>query len=530
MPRVARMGQNTDMPSALRLAPVLIALEIAVLAVWWRPALAPLGLLIAAAALWRRSGRTVFQWAAVRIGWRRRRAAGWDRGGPTGVLGRVEVLAERDDAGEQVALLDDGLGTVAVLAVEPTRLVWRAGDVGPDAADPAWAAVAGLLADPVRPAAVQLVRTRHGRVWLAVRVDPGRSSDAAKRRGGGAAGTRRAAVALASRAVAALGDAGLYARILNPAEAREVLAAAAQGPDPGPAASEAEEGWRGWQGVDGAARRYWAADRPAAEEWSSVTLAPVAGPGRGSRAGAGAADAVTCRVLHVGESVPGATALDGRHGPALLAAAPLAWDADLGPAARVAPPALAGLGPVAAADTGAGAGAGSTGLPLGFDADGREVHARLHRCAATSVALVGGPAVGALLIRRAQARTVVVTARPEAWTDLPPAVTVLSPATAFEHPGGPAEPGLVLWDRIVPAARPAWCAVVTLVEDPTPASAAALRTADLVLAHRLDEEQAETLAAALSLSARQAHWLARGPEDGLAVVEGPDLAFLALGA
>jgi len=87
----------------------------------------------------------------------------------------------------------------------------------------------------------------------------------------------------------------------------------------------------------------------------------------------------------------------------------------------------------------------------------------------------------------------------------------------------------VVWDRISPAARPAWCTVMELIEDLTPPSATALRAADLVLAHGMGPEQAGIFATALNLSARQAHWLAHGPEDGLAVVEGDELTFLALG-
>src|SRR5947209_17190189 len=108
-----RIGQNAGMPVALRLVPPLVALELAVLAAWWHPALIPLSLLISAAALWRRSRRGIPRWIAIGRDWRRRRALNRDLASPEELLDRVLVRSEPDGTGETVTVLEDDLGAVA---------------------------------------------------------------------------------------------------------------------------------------------------------------------------------------------------------------------------------------------------------------------------------------------------------------------------------------------------------------------------------------------------------------------------------
>jgi hypothetical protein len=490
------------MPLPARLVPALIALELAVLAAWWRPALIPLAVLVVALPTARRRGRRLSQWIAIRSGWRDRRRAGWDRGGPAGALARLTVTEERDRYGRRVAVIDDERGSAAILALDPPTLL---NGTGPT--EPPWSALTDLLADPVRPAAVQLVADPNGRSWLALRVDPECSADAVARRGGGTTGRRRAVHALAQRAATALTDAGLPATPLGSDDARTVLAATTRAAQ----LSGAAETWRGWNSgeAEDAPEQYFLAGR-AISGWTSVTLFPDDDPAK-----------VKCRILMRGDGGSGGVRLDGQHGPASLAAAPLAMDAaELGPPLRLDRSALPNLlGNDAAAmptiaTTPATVTTTRTGsVPLGYDRTGELRVALLHRSVPTDVVLVGGPTVATLLIRRAAAATVIVTTRPEAWSELGDQAELVAPGTEFSGPGSPVTPGLVLWDRILPStpARSAW-------------------SASVVLAHRLSADLATQFAAQLGLSDRQAGWLARGPEDGLAVVDGEELLFLALGA
>jgi hypothetical protein len=583
----------------------LIAVELAALAVLLAPrtavalaATAGAAALVTLLAVGRWRGRWLHERLALRLDLRRRHRTGWDRGGPTAVLDRWEIVDEPGRAGEPVAVLRDELGWSALLTAEPSTILTPppttptdpagepgelAGTGGSDGASDTgtasgagasgggraevraatgsdsatlWETLAGVLErEPVRPAAVQLVvHTRSGpagpvrRWWLALRIDPVRSAAAIAERGGGRTGARRAVRAAALRLATDLSVRGLTARPLGAAEARAVLRLTA-GPLAG--GTETRSGWRhggAWQ------RYHWVRRVPDGGALTALTAAPgtvsatllpppdrTAGPDAGRAPDPGGRDsgpagdrAVDCRILVGADGVAtgGLSLLDGEHGPALLASVPLA-----APALRRRRPHRLPVG-VLTALTREAPGAD---LLVGYGAGGQPVLARLHRAVPTTIALLGGAYAASLLVLRAVragARVTVVTTRPPAWQALvrptigpaaPPPIALVAPQAVPAGLGTPDQPTLLVLDagsRQPPSAP--WLTTVQLVGKATAATARALHTADLVLAHRLTRAEARLLCAEQQLPAEQAYWLAESPGDGIAAVVDGDLRHLRL--
>lgn len=469
-------------------------------------AIAGPAVLTGALAVARRRGRSPYEWWSANRDLRRRKHIGWDVGGPGAILARWDITDEPGRTGEPVAILRDELGYSAILGVTPAGILSTSSSLP-------WSVLLDTLRDPVLPAAVQLVidtgpdETR--RWWLALRLDPTRSTTAIAARGGGQPGARRALRAAALRLAARLTTNGLAARPLTATEARSVLTLATA------ALADTTETRTGWRTPDTTHRCFTLRrhlDRLpslcATEGTLSITLTPTG-----------------CQLLlRTTGRPPGLSPLDAHHGPALISTVPLAIPLPHRLATHPIDETL-----LSTLDT-----LTRTASPgdvlLGYGTNSQPVLARLHRPVPTTIALLGNRYAAAVLAHRAAeagTRTTIVTDHPDTWYPVPQ-VTITAPGME-DTSASPAEPVLSALDHDVPGPAAAPWLTVMRVMTADPATARALHAADLVCTHQIDNAQAGFLSTALNIPANETHWLANGPADGIAIVTpGTPTSFLLL--
>jgi type VII secretion protein EccE len=175
---------------------------------------------------------------------------------------------------------------------------------------------------------------------------------------------------------------------------------------------------------------------------------------------------------------------------------------------------------------------GEAGLMVGANRHGGAVTVRLFRPEPTRLMLVGGVRVAQLTVLRAMAlgaRVVVQTTRPRVWEPFVRAVGAPGGAIPVTPPGrpvggapgSPVQPLLLVLDAgPVPAEGPpgaAWCSILVVRDELTPADVDALARADLAILQPLGPEEAALAGTALGLGG-SAEWLTRIRDDMVAVV------------
>lgn len=522
---------------------------------------APVAFALAVLATCRYRGRWMYQWLGTATGYavRPRYLADTD---PYGLLNLIDPIAEPDtgpapppdarpaaDAGTdgvRAALLDGG-GALAVLEL---------GGDGPAVTDTPLRlpALSGLL-PPGRDVTVQLlVATRpargagpigeayrqltegqvagYRRVLLAVRAATGPDGDPGEALGAALRRVRRRLTA------DGIGHRGL--------DGPEFLAALADtaGLDPAPVARTAlREGWS-WMFLAGLHQVTLRVYRPGGAGGAigghlltrllalpgalvAVSLAAhgqdVALTVRIGAAGADRCAAAAAAVQQLIDSA-GLTAarLSGRQITGLAATLPLGLPVDPEPGdpdgyrAQLAP----------------------AGLLAGHNRHGQPVALRLFSARPVRAVLLGGPGLAQVLVLRAlavNAGVVVHTGQPHRWlpfldaAGLPPELLRLaSPDVPAHPPGRPGRPALLVCDNTPPPGRLAgWNCALVRRDILTPADAAMLSRADLVIAQRLSDQAAALAGAALGLGA-DSQWLTRIEDDMIGLFSPPTVRWAAL--
>jgi type VII secretion protein EccE len=512
--------------------------------------------------------RWAFEWVATALRYGSRSHAA-SAGPATTLLSLVSPgarIAQADLAGDQAAVVVDGLGMTAVLELgDPTGLLVEPlpglpspasllPPAGPDhppcriqlllsgVPAPAVRAGGGTPANSYR----QLTEGRllgHSRALLTVRVlrTEGWSDD----------DLLRSLSGIVRKLPRRLGD--VPARPLGETAALRVLAELAHHTD----TDATQESWPGLR-VGGLAQatfrlRRWPdlrietarrlVTRMLALPAAATTVSLSVGP-RSSRGTASVAVDLTVRLAAVDEPALGvatqalrkllsgehafARRLDGEHLHGLAATLPR------GGAAERSVPGSPGATPLVAADAldHLELPVGSSGLMLGNNRHGVPVIARLFRPEQTRALLIGGVRCAQLVALRAMAlgaRVVVQTARPHAWEPFVrgaavpgESIAVVPPGRALEIPPGTAlHPLLVVVDvgPVGPDTRPGhgWQATLVVRDEFLAADVDVASRADLLVLQPLRPDEAALAGTALGLG-DAAQWLTRIRPDMVGVV------------
>ncbi|MGW0431197.1 type VII secretion protein EccE [Micromonospora sp. NPDC003197] len=389
--------------------------------------------------------------------------------------------------------------------------------------------------------------------WLCVRIDTCDSAVVAARHGGDPGAAARATATAMLRASRLLRQAGYACQILGERELTAALTITGLVPD---RPVEVDERWQAVR-LDGTAQSVYAVSDaggaggagpdvtavPAIATTAAVTLVQVSGEllaRRLVRVVALEGGLAACQSA-VRDSARRAShtavRLDGRHAPAVYAAGPTS--AALPPTGSYATSAAAaGLDPLdvpwqrlPATGGRVGGARPAVGLWLGYDVDRRPAVVRVFRVRPTELTLVGGAWTARVLAARALAmgaRVHLFTAHPDDWHEFAAATGLADRLFVGVEPpvvADPRQPTFIVddlgADETTPRAgmRP-WQTRLTVLRRLTSFNARRLGEAQLVVLHRLTDDEATVAAEVLGMTGDTPRALTRLPDDMVALVGG----------